>query len=188
MGRGFWLLVLAATAMAGCARAPGVRYANPMALAGADAGTVEQVARRVLQELQFEVEFPQTRPGQLETGPVTGASWFEFWREDTVGGRQRLESSLHTVRRRASVAVKSAGTGAEVSVTVIKERLSAPNTGPASATETFDLYELEERSELRRVDDLSPAAYGWLDMGRDDALEQRILERIQTYLGSGARP
>jgi len=187
MSRGLWLLFLAAMA-AGCARAPGARYDNPMAVAGADKEAVEQVTRRVLLELGFEVVFPQAQPGHLETEPVTGASWFEFWRQDTLGCRQRLESSLHTVRRRAAIVVKEAGAGSEVSVKVFKERLSAPGSGPTSVTETFDLYELDERSELRRFDELSPAAYGWLTMGRDEALEQRILERIQTYLGSGARP
>jgi len=183
MGRWMWLLVPVAM-VAGCARVPEMRLANPMALTGADPATAEQVARRVLTEMRFPIEHPSARPGLVTTEPLTGDSWFEFWREDTVGSHQVAESSLHTVRRRVSVSVAPKGRGCEVLVRVAKERLSAPGAATDHISGSFSIYEPQD-SDLRRQDELADTKYQWIDMGRDEALEQRILNRIQTALGRG---
>jgi len=184
MGRWMWLL-MPVVMVAGCARVPEMRLANPMALTGADPATAEQVARRVLAEMRFPIEYPSARPGLVTTEPLTGDSWFEFWREDTVGSHQVAESSLHTVRRRVSVSVAPKGQGCEVLVRVAKERLSAPGVAPEQISGSFSLYNPGD-SDLRRQDELVDTKYQWMDMGRDEALEQRILGRIQATLGRGA--
>jgi hypothetical protein len=171
--------------VAGCARVSEMRLANPMALTGADPATAEQVARRVLTEMRFPIEYPSARPGLVATGPLTGDSWFEFWRKDTVGSHQIAESSLHTVRRRVIVSVAPKGQGCEVLVRVAKERLSAPGVAPEQISGAVSLYDPRD-SDLQRQDALAVTKYQWIDMGRDEALEQRILDRIQTALGRGA--
>jgi hypothetical protein len=184
MGRWVWLLVPAAM-VAGCAGVPEMRVANPMALTDSDPATVEQVARRVLAEMRFDVVYPSARPGLLATGPLTGDSWFEFWRDDTVGSHQVAESSIHTVRRSVSLQVTPKGQGSEVLVRAKKERLSAPGVAPEQVSGSFSLYNPRD-SDLQRQDELAETKYKWIDMGRDEALEQRILGRIQAALGRGA--
>jgi hypothetical protein len=175
------MLGLAAlAAVAGCQEA--VRLDNPTRFASADADYVENVARRVLEELRFDIEYPEASEGRLATRGLTGASWFEFWRDDTIGTDQRVEASLHTIRRRALVSITPAGGGAEVFVKVTKERLTAPGAGPQSIGETYSIYDFQI-SELFERDELAPTPYEWVDQGRDERLEQEILARLAKRLG-----
>ncbi|MCX5683676.1 MAG: hypothetical protein NT049_08330 [Planctomycetota bacterium] len=183
MRRIVWgLLLVTAATLVGCARAPEARYPNPMALPSSDIASVEKVAQRILLELNFEVVYPQSKPGRVDTEHLTGDSWFEFWRGDTVGDFQRVESSLHTIRRAVHIQVSPAPTGSQVSVKVDKERLSAPGSSPSAISQTYDLYN-PRKTSLARQDEFKETQYTWLPMDRDDALEQVILERIQGRLG-----
>ena len=171
------LLLCAAVVAGGCARVASGRFGNPMAFTETDADTVEHVARRVLMELRFNIEYPESSEGRLATDSLTGASWFEFWREDTIGRVQSLESSIHTIRRRATVSISPKGDGSQVFVKVVKERKCAPDTSPDTLGETFNIFDSED-TDLMRQNELAPTAYEWVDMGRDELLEQDILERI----------
>jgi len=178
---GWVLLLAAAMAAGGCATVSESRFPNPSPFADTDADTVEQVATRILMELRFEPVIPAKSKGHIETEPVTGASWFEFWRKDTIGRVQVAESSLHTIRRRATVSVSPKGGGSQVFVKVIKERASAPGTMPTSFGSTFSMHNLED-TDLTRRDALEETHYEWVRMGRDPLLEQYILERIHMAL------
>ena len=182
MRRALSLLLLgSAVTAAGCATVASGRFSNPMTFTETDAETVEHVARRVLMELRFDIVYPEASEGRLATDALTGASWFEFWREDTIGRMQRLESSLHTIRRRATVSISPKDRGSQVFVKVVKQRKSAPGLGPETMAESFNIYGIED-TDLMRQNELAPTTYEWLDMGRDELLEQDILERILTGL------
>jgi hypothetical protein len=186
MRRIVWgLLLVTAAMLVGCVRAPEARFPNPMPLPSSDPMTVEKVAQRVLLEMNFEIVYPASKPGRVDTENLTGPSWFEFWRDDSVGNFQRVESSLHTIRRSVHVAVTPAPSGAQVAVKVDKERLSAPGTSPASVSQAYDIFN-PGKTDLARQDEFKETQFTWLSEGRDDALEQVILERIQGRLG-GAR-
>lgn len=100
---------------------------------------------------------------------------------------QRVESSLHTTRRRVAVAISPKEGGADILVKASKQRLSAPGAGPQSLTESVGVHTVDH-SLLTRWDDLAPTSYEWIDVGRDEALEQLILGRIQRSLASGTAP
>jgi hypothetical protein len=155
-----------------------MRLENPLLLRGADADVTENVARRILQDLRFEIEYPEASEGRIATRGLTGASWFEFWREDTIGTDQRIESSLHTTRRRVTVAITPVASGSEIFVQVTKERLTAPNTGPQSIGQAYSLYDFEI-SKMYERDEIAPTRYKWVDVGRDELLEQDILARLE---------
>lgn len=176
------LLAAATLAASGCATVATGHFANPSAFTDTEPGTLEEVALRVLMELRFNIILPQARPGLIETQPLTGASWFEFWRKDTLGRMQVAEASLHTIRRRAAVSVSPAGGGSKIVVRVVKERKSAHGNTPSSLGESFNVYETED-TELMRQDALAETDYQWIEMGRDELLEQYILERIHASLG-----
>ena len=59
----------------------------------------------ILREQHFEPRRLNRAAGEIEAGPATGQQWFEFWRADSPGGYQLLESSLHTMRRDVVVTV-----------------------------------------------------------------------------------
>jgi hypothetical protein len=184
MRRAFYLLLLTTALAAGCTHAPDVRYDNPLVLADYDAATVEKVARRLLTDMRFEIIYPSTSPGLVATEPLTGDQWFEFWLKDTVDRDQRLESSLFTIRRRVTVLVKAHEPGAQIAVKVLKERASAPNTAPDNISYSLSLYSRRDQ-ELVRQDELAKSTYHWINMGRDEALEQYLLEKIRMALASG---
>jgi hypothetical protein len=191
MRRGRWWLLAAAvsaaaTAVVGCARAPEARFPNPITFSDADPAAAEKAVRQVLLNLRFNIEYPSSKPGRLTTEPLTGASWFEFWRHDTIGRFQVAESSLHTTRRRVIVNVAPAAQGSQVSVVVAKERLSSPFVNVESIGGIYNIYDPDDTA-LARQDDLTQGRYTWADKGRDEALEQYILERMQILLGSSPR-
>jgi len=182
MSRPIACLLLAVLLPAGgCATVATGHFSNPSAFADTPPSTLEEVALRTLMELRFTLVLPQARPGLIETEPLTGASWFEFWRKDTIGRVQVAEASLHTIRRRAIVSVSPEGSGSKVAVRVVKERKCAPGSTPSSLGESFNVYETED-TELMRQDALAETEYQWVEMGRDELLEQYILERIHASL------
>ena len=180
------LLLVTAAMLAGCARAPEARFPNPMALPSSDIATVEKVAERVLLEMNFEVVYPQSKPGRIDTENLTGANWFEFWRDDSVGSFQRIEASLHTIRRRVRMQVTPAPAGSEIAVKIDKERLSATGTSPSGISQAYDIYN-PRKTSLARYDEFKETQFVWMSEGRDDDLEQLILERIQGRLGGKSR-
>jgi len=181
------LLLVMAAMLAGCARAPEARFPNPMPLPSSDGATVEKVAQRVLLEMHFDIVYPASKPGRIDTEHLTGANWFEFWRDDTVGSFQRLEASLHTTRRAVHVQVSPAPTGCQVSVKVDKERLNASGLSPSDISEVYDIFNPGKTSLARQDEFKESERHTWLPEGRDDALEQMLLERIQGLLGGRSR-
>jgi hypothetical protein len=176
---GLVLAAVLALAAGGCGES--MRLDNPLLLRGVNADVTENVARRALEDLRFEIEYPEASEGHIATRGLTGASWFEFWREDTLGTDQRIESSLHTTRRRVTMAITPVAAGSEIFVKVTKERLTAPNTGPESIGETYSLYGFQI-SKMYERDEIEPTRYKWIDVGRDDLLEQEILARLERRL------
>jgi len=180
------LLMVLAGAAAGCTVPAAPRFSNPMVFTNAAPSQVEVAAERIVMELRFEIERPPAGPGRITTLPLTGASWFEFWRRDTRGAYQSVEASAHTVRRLVTVQVTPRDKGCQVLVKVDKQRLSAPNVMPDNIAESFSKYDPQD-SELVRQNELSAKKYKWLDSGRDEVLEQYILEHIQLAVGRAGR-
>ena len=115
--------------------------------------------------------------GRLSTFPITGATYFEPWRGDSAPGFERLHSTFQSTRRRASARVTPARGGYYVEIVVTKE--------------LEDLYQPEQAtvggSTLRHDGSVvrteprpggGPATLGWMALGRDRALEQRLLSDI----------
>jgi hypothetical protein len=189
MTRRLWLLVPAVVLLAslggGCARALEMRDDVSPGSCGADPATVEKAARQILTDMRFTVIYPASRPYRVETEWLTGDSWFEFWRDDTVGDFQIAESSLHTIRRRVIIDIKAAGQGSEVSVKVLKVRGSAPDLAPQNVSAAFSIY-TPQATDLVVRDELGKSAFRWMPMKNDSLLEQRLLDRIRVAAGAGA--
>ena len=74
-----------------------------------------------------------------------------------------------------------------MAVKVAKQRASAPTAAPENITHSLDIFSANY-SELLRQDELAANEYQWVALGRDEALEQVLLERIQVALVSGEAP
>ena len=104
----------------------------------------------------------------------------EFWRHDVDTPYDLAESSLHTIRRTAVVRVTKAGDGEGeylVEVTVNKERFNTPERQVNNAAGAFQMYStLLPDTRGRKVKETTPTR--WMPMGRDGAMEQRLLDKI----------
>lgn len=139
--------------------------------------------------------------GRIDTFPVSGATLLEPWRRDSVNYHERLESTLQSIRRRGFVRVipDPHGNGYLVEVTVTKELEDVPHPIAGSMGASTFRYD----TSLPRDTEFDPDPHrlpgdparpngprsvtgGWIPMqpdGRDHALEQVMLAKIQSRLG-----
>lgn len=121
--------------------------------------------------------------GQVETRPLPGATVFEPWRQDSTVGFERRHATLQSIRRRAVATVKPQVDGGYlVHVVVYKELedLSQPEFS------TVNLEALRHDGTLLRTEGarhVGPVTLGWIAIGRDESLEQRILSELRGRLG-----
>jgi hypothetical protein len=125
--------------------------------------------------------------GVFETPWQTGATIFEPWKRDSAGAFNRWQSTLQTIRRRATVRVVPVSGGYEVGVRVDKqlEDLVRPERATAGAAS------LRNDSSLP-TDRLNPpstvlSSERWIDIGRDEPLEQRLLGRFRDAVAQQGR-
>jgi hypothetical protein len=133
----------------------------------------EQRARRV-SDLPME--------GRIETAPQTGATWLEPHQRDSVGRFNRWESTFQTIRRRAVVRVIPDAAGYLVEVVVDKELENLPK--PEHATAGAATFRNDSSLPSRRLEQNSRTrtSPSWISLGRDTALEQRMLADIHARL------
>ena len=126
--------------------------------------------------------------GRMETAPLVGATVLEPHRKDSVGSFNRWESTFQSIRRSATVRVIPDPNGYLVEVIVLKELEDLPKpekatVGPASFfnDQTLPSQRLEKIARIHT----SPR---WIQLGRDPALEQRILADIHARLNGVIAP
>lgn len=120
--------------------------------------------------------------GRLETFPTIGATYLEPWRRDSTPGFERWQSTFQTIRRTATARVTPAKGGYLIEVLVAKEledlyQPEQSTVGGATLRHDGSLV----RTDVRRA--RGPTVLGWIPLGRDTALEQRILADIRARLG-----
>lgn len=138
---------------------------------------------RIQQEVRTKVIGNTVTEGRIDTYPEISATLLEPWRRDVATGYDRLEATLQTIRRYAIVRVIPSGGGYVVDVAVFKdlEDLPKPEQSP-TGTATFR----NEQSLSRFNEPVGSQAVslGWIPLGRDPGLEQKILCKLQARLGS----
>jgi hypothetical protein len=184
-------------AVAGCAAGPPVIPVcaqNPLLVPNPDSHAVFEVVVDVVDDyFTIDREEPIRQigtvltEGRIETFPVGGSTVLEPWRGDSANGYERLESTLQSIQRRAIVRLVPDAGGHLVEVVVLKELEDVPKPAFATAASAT----LRQDGSLERYTD--PVAgeeptIGWIPIGRDLALEQRILACIQTRLTGSPEP
>jgi hypothetical protein len=115
--------------------------------------------------------------GRLETAYRIGASLLEPWRKDSTAGFERLQSTLQSIRRRATVIVRPRGNRYLVEVIVVKELEDTDR----SQDSTEGVAPLQHAGTVYRdpsQETTAPKTLGWIPLGRDATLEQVILQDI----------
>jgi len=139
--------------------------------------------------------------GRIDTYPQTGATLLEPWRGDSIGFRERLESTLQSIRRTASMRLIPDPSGWRIETVVLKELENLPRpmratTGGASFRNDDSLYRYgtplptlgqQVGDQPRPVANPTPNL-GWIPLGRDPLLEQRMLSQVTSRLGIAPLP
>jgi len=180
------LIALSAVSLIGCSKT-----LEPQRDAvSVDNSSFEQVWNACLASLEdhsFEVDRRDRRFGLIVSEPVVGKQFFEFWRKDTANSNHLLNSSLHTIRRVVTIRIAKQGpTEFQVDVEAQAQRISVPGTQLNSTAEAFELMRSQGvPASPRRSDYLRPRGdRTWIDIGREQALEQAIMRDIAGRLES----
>ena len=139
---------------------------------------------------------------RIDTVPEMGATLLEPWRKDSVGFYERLESTYQTIRRRALVQVVPQDDGYLVDIAVYKEledlrRPDHSNAGNATFRndDSLDRYNDQTQGPTSTLDSFptygrargpigpQPFTLGWIPLGRDAVLEQRMIADLFKRLG-----
>jgi len=119
--------------------------------------------------------------GRIETYPVTGATYLEPWRQDSSPGYERLHATLQTIRRKAIVQIIPSQGGVSLQVQVLKELEDVDRPDHATAGQNTQRTD-GNTPRLNPKDATGPVTLGWIPLGRDIALEQRILHELRGRL------
>jgi hypothetical protein len=120
--------------------------------------------------------------GRIETAYQGGATWLEPFRKDSVGAFNRWESTFQTIRRRATIRVTPDANGFIVEAIVEKELEDLPHperstSGVAAFPNDFSLPSGRSGEVSRTL-----ASPRWIQLGRDSALEAKMLADIHARL------
>jgi hypothetical protein len=157
---------------------------NPLFIPGSDRDllwnqVVDSVDNyfKIKREVRVRVVGDVPLEGHLETFPTDGSTFLEPWRKDSTHGYEKLHATLQSVRRSAVVRVQPVQGGHVVDVVVQKELEDLARPEYASAAQMpLRKPQSVTRESAEALNQSMPM--GWIPVGRDTSLEQRILKEI----------
>lgn len=177
------LLAVFAAGLWGCSSEVAVSP-GPVSLSGTNKARAMTVAEEVLTDIGFTIEKADVEEGFLSTRPLRGGQFFEIWRQDNASLGGVAEASTQSIQRIAQLEVTEEGGAVMVACNVDVRRLSLPENDYVTKSRSAGIFTDSSRSRQRLEIAQEQAKYTeWIDLGRDVALESRILQMIQGRLG-----
>lgn len=190
MVRWAWFLLPIVLA-SGCAAVQPVVYEpnpNPMRVPPVDRDALWDLVVDVVdddfqidREVRVRLEGEVLTEGRIDTFPLVGSTVFEPWHGDSADAYEKIESTFQTIRRQCLVRVVPTGDGYLIDVTVFKELEDLRQPEHASAGAALFRRDTPKQGVTGPVGERA-TTLGWIPLGRDTALEQRILSKISTRL------
>ncbi len=145
------------------------------------AGDFEKIWGKTVAEVNkhFAIASENRLAGTIRTDSLMTGTLIEPWTPDAVSFNDRLEATLQTLRKFAVVQIDPAPAGGYlIKVEVYKEMedLSKPASQPAGRAAFYNDFPV---NRTREVVGTIPTPLGWISMGRDTNLEQKILAEIR---------
>jgi hypothetical protein len=125
--------------------------------------------------------------GLLDTYPRPSPTYFEPWEPGTATRFDRLEATLQSIRRHATVRVIPTEGGYMVDLAIYKELEDVPKPENLFASR-FNLRNDDSLHRLSTPVGGEEPTTGWIPQGRDTALEQKIIAQLQERLANPPRP
>jgi hypothetical protein len=188
MKNGF-LLIMGVLAMwaGGCARVKMIQ-AQPVCIEVVSQDKLMQACEKMLVSMQFQIEKYDEESGVIRTRPLRGKQFFEFWRSDNAGGFNAAESNLQSLQRTAELTFEMQSPRVCVTCVMDTRRLSVPEEPIQSYYHAAGLYTGSGLSRQRlNIKEREQGEIRWIDLGRDEALEQKMLTKIQHMVKKGIK-
>lgn len=190
MQRAVGLAILSGILAAGCATVPPATvYQNPIQVPAVNRDFLWDQLIDVVDDY-FEIEREQRvrlegdvlTIGRIDTVPTIASTLLEPLRRDSANSYGKLQSTLQSMRRRALVQVIPAEGGFLIDVAVFEELEDVPRPEFASAGAATLRH---DSTQWHAPEPIGPqtASAGWIPVGRDLALEQRIIGQLLGRLG-----
>jgi hypothetical protein len=153
---------------------------EPVCFSNSSVESAMEAAQAVLTGMHFEIEKYDLDARYIRTRPLSGAQFFEVWRQDNASASATAQANLYSLRRIAELDFTTQGAATCVQCRVGVQRLSMPEE-PIEGMGRVAGSITESGSSLQtlEVDPGKLEKIEWLDAGGDPSLERRILERIE---------
>jgi hypothetical protein len=167
----------------GCERP--IRPEGPTAVAvtNEDVEPIWDAALSVLRKHEFQPERQDRAMGVIETLPTTSKQWFEFWRRDVAEKYDVAEASLQTIQRKATIRIIRGAGGPTLEVQVDVYRLEESESQVTSASSAIHAFSGALPNAEGRLTRDPLTRRNWVHLGRDTAMETRLLGSILSRAG-----
>ena len=173
-----WTLVTLVSFLAGCTEKQ-MAAPEPKCLSGIDVNSAMKTSELVLVGMNFVIDKQDTTLHIMTTKPQTGSQFFELWRKDNVGGYNCAQSNLHSIQRTVELGFNEIQGQVCIVCTVKRERLSIPEKDIDSAGQAQSLFTSNNKTmQSLTINAEQEKKMDWIDIGRDNRLEQVILDKI----------
>lgn len=168
----------------GCALRPPAPARNEMVVK-ADFDELWQLCQSDLKHRGFRLDRVDRRSGLIQTYPMIGSQWFEFWGRDLLTPAAWAEASLHTIRRSIRINLESMQNHqARLVCRVSVEKLSLPPSTVSGSVWAGNIF-WDTAGRNPGWNDSVPAGrtgQTWISLGRDPDLEADFYRTIETTL------
>ena len=181
MKKVFYLLMIGAMVglFAGCATTPekDPESVDPLCLDGINQQIAMDAAAKVLGNMRFRLEKFDPEALYLRTRPLSGA------RQDNASSYQATQANIHSLRRVVEMEFSAQGTNVCIDCVVHVQRLSVPETPVSGMSDMANVYtDSSGREQTLVLDEDRLASMEWIELDPDTALQQRILDKIETLI------
>lgn len=120
--------------------------------------------------------------GIITTKPTTSRQYGEIWRQDVdpLDSYSMAEANLQTIQRQATIRFVHAEQGWQLEVQVDVFRLSMPESQVTTASSAIQAFSGVLPTTEGRIARDPGIRKHWVPLGRDQHMEERLLDRILT--------
>ena len=161
---------------------------DPLCLPDTMPEQVMQAAQTILLDMHFDIEKYDTEARYIRTRPLSGAQFFEIWRQDNASVYSAAQANFYSLRRIIELEFIPQNTTTCVQCRAQVLRLSMPERPIEGAGHMGEAYtKSSSRYQTLEVNQDKQVQIEWIDIGADHDLERKILKRIQRDIEKGTK-
>ncbi len=170
---------------AGCSSQGQAEVIKQICVAAPGNEQVIEAAEAVLSGMHFDIDKSDTQQGFIRTRPLSGAQFFELWRDDTVGAFNFAESNMHSIRRIVELQIDQQSGQICLECDVSVQRLDMPEREISRSSQVSGVFSKSTSSMQRlKLNKGQRKEIRWDTLGNDSRLSTEILKRIENKLAA----